>query len=87
MGTALGYIGLVMLLSKSKGCAGMKSRFSAVGRMAFTNYILMTLIGTFLFYGHGLGLYGSVERKFQMVLVLAIWILILIISSLWFRRT
>ncbi len=86
VGTALGYTGLLMLLSKSKGCDGMKSRFSAVGRMAFTNYILMTLIGTFLFYGHGLGLYGSVERRFQVIIVLAIWILILIISPLWLKR-
>lgn len=84
--TALGYAGLLMLFSKSEGCAGMKSRFSAVGRMAFTNYILMTLIGTLLFYGHGLGLYGSVERKFQALIVLAVWVLILIISPLWLKR-
>lgn len=86
VGTALGYTGLVMLLSKSMRCAGMKSRLSAVGRMAFTNYILMTIIGTLIFYGHGLGLYGSVERKFQIILVLAIWILILIFSPLWLKR-
>ena len=86
VGTALGYTGLLMLISKSEGCAGIKSRFSAVGRMAFTNYILMTLICTFLFYGHGLGLYGSVERKFQVIIVLAIWILIMIISPLWLKR-
>ena len=85
VGTALGYTGLVMLLSKLNVCTGMKSRFSAVGRMAFSNYILMTLICTFIFYGQGLGLYGSMERKFQIVLVLAIWILILIISPLWLR--
>ena len=86
VGTALGYTGLVMLLSKLNVCTGMKSRFSAVGRMAFSNYILMTLICTFIFYGQGLGLYGSMERKFQIVLVLAIWILILIISPLCLRR-
>ena len=86
VGTALGYTGLLMLFSKSEGFAGMKSRLSAVGRMAFSNYILMTLICTFLFYGHGFGLYGSVERKFQVLIVLAIWILIMLISSLWLRR-
>ena len=83
---ALGYIGVVMLISKSTSYKGLSKAFSAVGRMAFTNYILMTLIGTFLFYGHGLGLYGSVERKYQVIIVLAIWILILIISPLWLRR-
>jgi len=86
LGVALGYTALVMLFSKSAGYAGLKRRFSAVGRMAFSNYILMTIICTFLFYGHGFGLYGSVERKFQVLIVLAIWILILYISPLWLRR-
>jgi uncharacterized protein len=86
VGVALGYTALVMLLSKSTGYAGIKRMFSAVGRMAFTNYILMTLICTFLFYGHGLGLYGSVERKLQVIIVLAIWIPIMTISPFWLRR-
>lgn len=86
LGVALGYIALVMLVSKSTGYTGLKRRFSAVGRMAFSNYILMTIICTFLFYGHGFGLYGSVERKFQVLIVLAIWILILFISPLWLKR-
>jgi len=86
VGVALAYTALVMLFSKSTGYAGLKSMFSAVGRMAFTNYILMTLLCTLLFYGHGFGLYGSVERKLQVIIVLAIWILITIFSSLWLRR-
>jgi uncharacterized protein len=86
VGVTLGYTALLMLLSRSPDLKGMKNLFSAVGRMAFTNYILMTLICTLLFYGHGAGLYGSVERKFQLLIVLAIWILILIFSSLWLKR-
>jgi uncharacterized protein len=46
----------------------------------------MTFLGTFIFYGHGLGLYGSLERKYLILLVFAIWIIILIISPLWLRR-
>lgn len=86
LAVALGYTGMTMLIGKSTGYAGFKRVLAAVGRMAFTNYILMTLICTFLFYGHGLGLYGSVERKFQVLIVLSVWILILIISPLWLRR-
>jgi len=59
---------------------------SSVGRMALSNYILMTLFCTFLFYGNGLGLYGSVERKLQVIFVLAIWIILMIISTLWLKR-
>ena len=83
--TALGYIGLVMLICQSAFFRRFKTTFSAVGRMAFSNYILMTLICTFLFYGHGLGWFGSVERKFQVLIVMGIWTVILIISPLWLR--
>ena len=36
---------------------------AAVGRMALTHYLAQSLICTYLFYGHGLGWYGSVERE------------------------
>jgi uncharacterized protein len=83
--TALGYVGLVMLICKSASFRRIKNTFSAVGRMAFSNYILMTLICTLLFYGHGLGLFGSVERSFQALTVAGIWIVLLIVSPLWLR--
>ena len=83
--TALGYVGLVMLTVKLSSFRGVKNTLAAVGRMAFSNYILMTLICTFLFYGHGLGLFGHVERKSQALMVVGIWAVILIISPLWLR--
>lgn len=86
VGTALGYVGLIMLIAKTSSFLGFKNTFSAVGRMAFSNYILMTLICTFLFYGHGLGWFGSVERKFQVLVVAGIWILIMLISPLWLKN-
>ena len=82
---ALAYIGIIMLIIKSTGAKKCKSWFAAVGKMAFTNYILESLICTFIFYGHGLGLYGQVERKFQILIVFACWILILIFSPIWLR--
>jgi len=86
VGTALGYVGIVMLISQSQRFKGCKNVLSAVGRMAFTNYILMTLLATFIFYGHGLGLYGSVERIYQVLICLGIWILLVSISPLWLKR-
>ena len=82
---SLGYIGLIMLICKSSGFRWFKHVFSAVGKMAFTNYILMSLICTFMFYGHGLGLYGQVERTGQILMVLIIWAFLMIISPIWLR--
>lgn len=60
-------------------------RFAAAGRMAFTNYLMQTIICTTIFYGHGFGLYGYVERWGQFFIVLAIWLLQLFWSPLWLR--
>jgi uncharacterized protein len=60
--------------------------FAAVGRTAFTNYLLQTVLATTVFYGHGLGLFGSVTRVEQYALVLAIWVLQVTLSVLWLKR-
>jgi uncharacterized protein len=82
---ALGYVGLVMLICNASSLNAVKRILSAVGRLAFTNYILMTLICTFLFYGHGLGLFGSVERKIQILIVLGTWVVLMTGSPLWLK--
>ncbi len=86
VGVALGYTGVVMLICRSAGFSKFKQVFSSVGRLAFTNYILQSIICTFIFYGHGFGLYGTVERKYQVLVVLGVWIILLIISPLWLKR-
>lgn len=83
---AIGYISIIMLISKSSTFIGFKKLFSSVGKMAFTNYILMSLLGMFIFYGNGVGLFGEVERSIQIVIVFAIWIVLLIISPLWLNH-
>jgi uncharacterized protein len=83
---ALGWIGLVMLWCRSALAEHFRQRMAAVGRMAFSNYILQSLIGTLLFYGWGLGLFGRVERVGQLLIVVAVWAVQLIISPLWLRR-
>lgn len=85
VGVALGYTGIVMLICKSVRMVRFRSLFSSVGRMAFTNYIIQTVICTLIFYGHGMGLYGMVERKIQLLIVPGVWIIVMIISPLWLR--
>ncbi|UCH84369.1 MAG: DUF418 domain-containing protein [Candidatus Latescibacterota bacterium] len=83
---SLGWIGTVMLVVKKGVLRGLTSRLAAVGRMALTNYVLQTIICTTIFFGHGLGLYGSVERWQQSLFVFAIWILQLVVSPIWLRH-
>ena len=58
---------------------------SAMGRMALSNYLSQTLICTTLFYGHGFGLFGRVERWQQLLVALGILTAQMIISALWLR--
>ena len=81
-----GYIGIIMLISRSEGWQGFREPFMAVGKMAFSNYFMQTIICTFLFYGHGLGLFERVNRLTQILIVLAIWILQLLFSTWWLKR-
>jgi uncharacterized protein len=83
---ALGHIGAVMLLVKAKVCAGLMRRFSAVGRMALSNYLMHSVILTTLFYGYGLGLYGEIPRFAQMAFVVGVIGLQLVISPWWLQR-
>ena len=83
---ALGYIGIIMIICRSDQLIQFKKLLASVGKMAFTNYILMSVLGMFIFYGNGLGLYGQVERSIQILIVFAIWILLLIISPLWLQK-
>ena len=79
---ALGYIGLVIWCYKKGIFKKFQNRLRATGRMAFTNYIGMSVICTLLFNGHGLGLFGTLDRLQQFLIVISVWVLILIISPL-----
>ena len=74
-----------MLVCQSQRLIPLTSRLASVGRMAFTNYILHTVACTTIFYGHGLGLFGQVDRLQQFGIVLGIWAAQLFLSPIWLR--
>jgi uncharacterized protein len=77
---ALGWVAIVMLLCQR---GWQLAPVAAVGRMALTNYLLQTVICTTIFYGHGFGLFGQVDRAGQLAIVLGIWAFQLLASSAW----
>lgn len=80
---AIAFIGLVELIRRGRWGTRVTQWLAPVGRMALTNYLGQTLICTTLFYGHGLGLFGSVSRVEQLLIVLAVWAFQLVFSRLW----
>lgn len=83
---ASGYIALIMLWSKSSLAVNLQNRFAAVGRMALTNYIGQSLIGTTIFYGFGFGLFGYLDRVQQLGIIGLIWVFQLLFSTWWLNR-
>ena len=83
---SLGYLSLVMLICKAQLGGRLLQAVSAVGRTALSNYLLQTLLCTTLFYGHGFGLFGSVERTGQAAIILMVWIVQITASSWWVNR-
>lgn len=77
---AFTYSAIVIALVKHGARLGA---LAAVGRMALTDYIACSLIGTTLFYGHGLALYGSIGPAGLMLVVAATWAVLLVVSPLW----
>jgi uncharacterized protein len=81
---SMAYIGLVVGAVRSGAMPTLQRHLGAVGQMAFTHYILHTVIGVVVF--RVLGYFGSVERWQQLVLVIAIWSFQLWLSPLWLAR-
>jgi uncharacterized protein len=76
---------LVMALPGSAG-RWLKDWLAPAGRMALSNYLMQSLIGTLLFYGYGLALWGQVGRAWQAVGVLAVFALQMLGSRWWLAR-
>jgi uncharacterized protein len=83
---AAGHIGLVMTIVKTGALRRLMARFTAVGRMAFTNYLMHSVVMTTIFYGYGFGLYGQIPRLAQMAFVAGMLGFQLWFSSFWLER-
>ncbi|MGB2704844.1 MAG: DUF418 domain-containing protein, partial [Chitinophagaceae bacterium] len=82
---ALGIFGLIILLYKSGWFKWFFALMRPVGQMAFTNYLMQSLLVGLFFYGVGLGNFGKLERHEIYYVVAATWALQIIWSHIWLR--
>ena len=83
---ATGYLAGIMLLCRWFRDNLAINALAAVGRTAFSNYLLQTMIATSLFYGHGLGLFGQLNRVELLGVVVLIWAIQIPLSIWWLKR-
>ena len=82
----VGWTALIMLLIKSVASDAVRTRLAATGRMAFTNYLVTSIVMTTIFYGYGLGLFGSVGRAALYLFCFGMWAAMLLWSKPWLER-
>jgi uncharacterized protein len=80
----------VTTLIRGVNSQGWRSRlvpFAVIGRMPLTNYLMQTLLCTFIFFGWGLGFWGTVGPALDIVLAVAIYFIIQMpLSHWWLKR-
>ncbi len=84
--TTLLYIAGLTLLFQSRPGRWVAGPLALVGRMALTNYLLQTLVGSLLFFGYGLGLQGTSQLWAACLLSVPIFLLQVWFSAFWLKR-
>jgi uncharacterized protein len=81
------YVALIVRLMQNPTWRPRLAPMAIVGRMPLTNYLLQTLMATFLFYGWGLGLWLKVGPALDLVLAFAIFFIVQVpLTRLWLRH-
>ncbi|GAA0468192.1 DUF418 domain-containing protein [Parasphingorhabdus litoris] len=83
---AAGYVSILILVIQRFAHHPMMHRVAAAGRVAFSNYLGTSIVMAFIFYGWGLGLFGTIGRAELILFVLSTWGTMLLWSKPWLMR-
>ena len=82
---ALAYVGLFMFAFRAKAGNKFLSLLAPVGKMAFSNYMMQSLVGNYVFFGTGLNYMWKVGPVYYTIFGVLVFILQIIISTIWLR--
>ena len=89
----LGAIPLSMAIGLSVVALANRYRHAAVvdsigrlGRVAFTAYLMHSAVGTWVFGGQGLGLFGTWSRTTLLIAPFGVWVIQIALARLWTHR-
>ncbi len=80
------YVTALIQLYHHERFHGYLAPLANVGRMALSNYLLHSVVLTLVFYGYGLGLYGSTDPAFGLILAILFYLLQIRFSRWWFEH-
>jgi len=79
------YLALFVILYRKAKSEKWLSKFAPYGRMALTNYVLQSIIGTALLYGWGLGYIGELRNIYTFLIAIVLVIVQIWTSKIWLQ--
>ncbi len=70
----------------SKTFGKILSVFSPIGKMSLSNYVFQSIVGSFIYYGYGLGMYKYTGATYCILIGLALSILTYYLCVLWLKK-
>ena len=83
---AMGYGAVVLALAHHRVAGPVLRVFAPLGRMAFSNYIMQSVIFGFIFFGYGLGYFGRLGAMHALLIGLAVYAAQALLSGWWLTR-
>lgn len=85
-GIAFGWVSFLVALSKVSGLQRFLGHVARLGRVAFSAYILQSLVGLLVFSGLGLGQFGAWTRTELFIAPFFIWGVQILMAQAWTSR-
>ena len=82
---AVGHASLIMLIYRSRIVPWLMKALANVGQMAFSNYLLHSIICTLFFHGYGLGYFHKLKYHELYYVVAVVWLFNIIFSVIWLQ--
>ncbi|MBN2118109.1 MAG: DUF418 domain-containing protein [Anaerolineales bacterium] len=82
----LAYVSAIALLTGIPAWNQRLKVLAPVGQMALTNYLSQSILCTLIFYGYGLGLFGTIGAAQGIALTFVIYLIQIPISHWWMKR-
>jgi len=82
----LGYVAWMLRALASPRLHAALAWLAPAGRMALTNYLMQSLVCTWIFYGYGLGYFEQLPRAWQPLFALALFAAQVLLSRAWLSR-
>jgi uncharacterized protein len=83
---ALGYGAGIVALTQRPAAARRLCVFAPIGRMAFTNYLVQSVVFAFIFFGYGLGQFGRMRATPAFALGVGVFVVQMLFSAWWLQR-